>query len=1377
MTTPAARSRHARPPGLHLLAALLAASLAAAAGAEPLAPAKVPAPLRPWLDWALLGAEEAACPLLDRGEARGCAWPSRLELTVDGRGASFRQEWRAYRDAWVALPGDAKRWPLDVRVDGAAAAVADGEAPRVRLAAGDHVVTGAFAWDSLPDAIPVPPETGLLALAVGGARVERPVRDEHGSVFFQREPAAARSEDRLELTVHRKVKDAVPLEVETRLELRISGKNRELTLRGALLPGFKPMALQAALPAQLDPQGALRIQARPGRWELTVRGRREAPAEAVTAPAPAAPWPEEEVWVFEAQPALRVAQVEGVPAIDPEQTALPGAWRSLPAFRVRAGEAMRLVERRRGDADPGPDALTLQRTLWLDFDGGGYTAQDSISGTRTRGDRLDALPETQLGRVMVGGQDQLITRLTENGPAGVELRQREVRVGAVSRLTGSRGDLPAVGWNADFRAASARLHLPPGWRLFHARGADEVPGSWISRWSLLDLFLALVVALAFGRLWGRAVGGLALVAMALFLPEAEAPRLIWLAVLGAEALVRVVPAGRWHTGLRAARLVTWVALALAALPFAVSQLRTGLHPALEELGHDRVGVAIQDQASSEPSFSEEVADQLSPSALPAAAAPEAPQREAAKIVGSGLAKMTARGYASSAMAPPPPPRPALQQLDPKARVQTGPGVPRWHWRMLQVRWSGPVERGQRLQLWLIPPWANLLLAFLRVALLAALVARTLDLPLRWPGRRGGAAAVAGALLLLFPGAATAGDIPGDELLKQLRERLTEKPECAPRCASASRLRIEVTPGWLRARLEVGAAAATAVPLPGNAGEWTPTAVLLDGQPARALRRDAEGALWVALEPGAHLLELEGPLPPRETVQVALPLRPHRVEASAAGWRLDGLHEDGLADEALQLTRLHRAAEAGGAQQGALPPFVLVDRTLRLGLTWEVETRVTRLTPTGAPVGLAVPLLPGESVTSAEVRVEGGKALLTLAPNQTEVSWRSALEQRPELVLTAPRGVEWAERWQLDAGPIWHLAASGLPAVQPPVDGAASVPSYRPWPGETLTVAITRPAGLPGQTLTIDAASLLLRPGIRATDATLDLTLRSSQGGQHALTLPADAVLQSVAVNDLVQPVRQEGRRVVIPVVPGTQRVRLEWREGRGVAVLFTGSEVELGAPGANARVEIAPVRDRWTLLLGGPRGGPAVLFWSLLPALLLVAVGLTRLRLTPLGASAWVLLGLGLTPVPIWAAAVVVGWLLLAGWRARQPELSSWLFDLRQVVLVASTAAALAVLVTAIESGLLRSPTMLVQGNGSTEGAFRWFQDRLDGALPRPWVVSLPVGAYRLAMLAWALWIAASLLRWVRWIWGAFTTGGTWRRLRRVPVPPVEPPAPAPPPA
>jgi hypothetical protein len=36
--------------------------------------------------------------------------------------------------------------------------------------------------------------------------------------------------------------------------------------------------------------------------------------------------------------------------------------------------------------------------------------------------------------------------------------------------------------------------------------------------------------------------------------------------------------------------------------------------------------------------------------------------------------------------------------------------------------------------------------------------------------------------------------------------------------------------------------------------------------------------------------------------------------------------------------------------------------------------------------------------------------------------------------------------------------------------------------------------------------------------------------------------------------------------------------------------------------------------------------------------------------------------------------------------------------------------------------------------------------------------AYRLLMLLWALWLAASVLKWVKWAWDCFSAGGYWRK-------------------
>jgi hypothetical protein len=143
--------------------------------------------------------------------------------------------------------------------------------------------------------------------------------------------------------------------------------------------------------------------------------------------------------------------------------------------------------------------------------------------------------------------------------------------------------------------------------------------------------------------------------------------------------------------------------------------------------------------------------------------------------------------------------------------------------------------------------------------------------------------------------------------------------------------------------------------------------------------------------------------------------------------------------------------------------------------------------------------------------------------------------------------------------------------------------------------------------------------------------------------------------------------------------------------------------------------------------------------------------------------------VPEVAAAAVAGWLIVLGWRRRHGAsiVARWRFLGLQLLLVAWTAAALAVLFTSIERGLLGQPNMQVAGNGSSAALLRWFVDRSGARPPCVWVLSVPLAFYRLAMLAWALWLALALIGWLRWGWGSFAHGGLWRaRAKREPEPP-----------
>jgi len=1322
-------------------------STAAAAAEPPLDLDSVPPSLEPWKAWVLHGQEDQFCPVsYNNGQEYKCIWPSRLNLDLGFAGGRFIQQWLVFAKDWVPLPGSRKIWPQDVTIDGKAAAVVEKEGiPYVYMTTGRHLLKGVFSWNEMPEIIRIPEASGLVSLSINRKPVDIPVLDTKGRLWLQKRKGIQTEGKRLEVRIYRLIDDTIPMQVTTHLKINVSGQARKVKLKKVLLKGFIPMSIKSPLPARIGTNGELMIQARPGRWEIKIFSQSKNPVHII---GPGKMAYGQEIWAFKAQNHLRMVKTEGVQSVDPNQTDLPPKWKKFPAFIINPDNVMTFKEIRRGDPDPVPDQIHLKRTWWLDFNGSGFTIQDRIHGTMSRQWYLAMNLPGILGRVSVDGTDQLITSQGKDKKPGVELRRGKLDLVAESRYEDSANNLPAVGWDHDFQSVSGYLNLPPGWRLLTAGGVDVMPGTWFQRWTLLDLFLALIISLTVLKLWNWRWGLLALVTLALTYHEPGSPRIVWLQLLAASALLRFLPDGWIKRMVGVWRLASIVTLLVIAIPFMVQQIRWSVYPQLETHG---TGRRFTTQRSVDSTLA---ADGV---------------MENRRVPKKRKATLTKRPYASSG---------AVQELldyrkeqavfiqDPNALIQTGPGLPSWKWRSFAMKWNGPVNKGQQVRLWLLPPFVNLILGFVRVLFFALLIFGLIDFK-RWKIKAGSFASSAAILcMLLFPGL-SAGETksalyPSPELLQQLQQRLLEKPDCLPKCADSPKIEIAVKSDSLQILFTVHAAMKTAVPLPGpSAVSWQPRQVLLDSVPAAGLTGDKEGLLWILVPKGIHTITIIGSTPPENSFQVLLPLKPHRGTIKSKGWDVQGVDRSGLLDESIKLTRQEKKSSKEQANAAmTLEPFLHIKRVLSLGLNWQVRTTVKRMTPTGIPVVVSVPLITGESVTTANIRVEKGNALVHMGPKMKEVRWISSLKQSKAIILTAPKAVQWAETWVLDASPIWHCEHHGIPIIFHQNQSGLWRPQWQPWPGEQVTINISRPQAIAGQTVTIDETRLTFTPGKRFDKAALLLNIRSSEGGQHKITLPEGAKLQQVKISGKMQPIKEQKREVVIPLKPGSQRVDLQWHQGSDSSLLTTAPGVNIGKDAVNADVIFQMPRNRWILMTTGPRLGPAVLFWSYFVVIILAAFGLGKIKWTPIKTRQWLLLGLGLTQIDPLAAIMIVGWLLALGLRQKHQFSKSWFsFNATQIILVAWTVAALIGLYVSIQKGLLGIPSMQIAGNGSSDFWLHWTQDRINGTMPQPHVLSLPLFIFRILMLLWALWLAHSLLKWLRWGWQCFSKGGLWKKV------------------
>jgi hypothetical protein len=1347
------------------LAALSGLALAAAAHAQPgAADPRIPDSLRPWEGWATWGNHERFCPPVynDFG-TRMCLWPGRLDLTVDADGGGFRIAGRMAAAGWFPLPGDKDHWPLGVSVDGREVPVMGRDGvPSVRLGPGDHTVSGRYAWEGVPQRLRLPSEYGLVSLVLSGEPVARPSWDPSGFLWLKRDaPTGEADRDFLGVNVYALLEDGIPMWLRLEVEMTVSGKSREEEL-GAVLPaGWRLASIECPVPVLVDEDGRMRAQVRAGRWVARIAAFRIDNPAALSFSEGVRPAVAQALLGLRANPGFRTIEITGAPPVDVSQTTFPPAWRKFPVFQWNTAESLEINERVRGMGDRRPAGLRISREWWLDESGQGFTFRDTISGAMQEIWRLDAAPGQDLGAVRSDGQGQLITLDPETGTPGVEIRTRSISLEATGRMPRA-ASIPATGWNADADGLDVTLNLPPGWRLLALFGADSVRGDWLTQWTLLDLFLLLIFSLAVFRLWGFGPSVLAFVAFGLTYHEPGAPTVLWLLLLIPLALLRVVPAGWGRRLVMVWKWATVVALILVLAPFVAAQVQQGLYPQLEKIKSHPVPFAAYERSS---------IDAREEAASVVAGLAAVPQADASKSARSRILPYSSAPLGKGGQS-------QNLQFEAGARIQTGPGVPDWTWRTVSFGWNGPVTPAQQVRLLLVPMPVERLLSFLRVILLVALGYMLLR---RIRHGAGVAGPVAFALLLLAAPTGAHAQFPGPQMLDTLRDRLLEAPDAFPHAAEIPSVSLRLDGLELSIEAEIHAAARVAVPLPARLPAWTPLSVTVDGRPTAALRR-GDGSLWVVLEEGVRRVGMRGLLADVNEWEWSFQLRPRTVSIDAPGWTVAGVRPGGIPEQQVFFSRIETDGSGGATyERQEVETVAVVERRIELGLVWQVNTSVRRLSPPGRALALRVPLITGENVVTTGAVVREGAIEVRLGATQDSFSWQSELTPRPSIELSSRQSDPWVERWILTVSPVWNVALSGLAPVFEP-ENPGLVPVWTPWPGEGALLEISRPEALAGATATVRKVRHEVSTGKRQRAASLNLSVLTSLGEDFAIQLPGSAEITSLTLNGTGIPVRRSESSIIVPLAPGEQEVALAWKIDVPLAFHVSTDAVRLPVAAANIETVIRPPSSRWILWTDGPLRGPAVRFWTVLACSLLAALVLGRLPVSPLKTHEWVLLALGLTQVPLGAALAVVGWFFLMAWRGRDScrKLPAPVFNITQIAVAVVTVVALAVFVAVVAAGLLGNPKMFITGNGSSPDVLRWYQAQSDGPLPEPALASVSIWWYRFLMLLWALWLAASLVRWLRWGWNQFSSGGLLRMAPRgtaqpdgpKPTPPDLPPQP-----
>ncbi|VAW61809.1 hypothetical protein MNBD_GAMMA10-2199 [hydrothermal vent metagenome] len=1362
--------------------------------------AHIPQDLKPWEAWVLKDNPSVQCPITYNNNENFCAYPDTLSIDMKARTGSFKQVWTVYATSWITLPGDHTMWPKNVRIgQQTASVVSRNKLPAVQLQKGRYTISGDFNWQEKPKSLAIPETTGLIKLNIENKAIKLP-DFRNGRLWLKTATQKTHQNNKLSLLIYRKITDAIPLEITTQIKLDVSGQQREITLEGALLNGFIPGSISSQLPAQIDKKGRLKLQIRPGQWSVNISAFNAQLLNSISLPKFSPPWPENEIWVLEQQPHLRLIKVTNKNSIDPEQTQLPSRWKAFPAYNLQASEQLDFEVLKRGDPEPEPDQLSLSRKIWLDFNGQGFTVNDQITGTLSRQWRLNA-SGIDLGQVTLNGKPQFITE-NKTGQQGVEVRHGQLNLSADSRIEGSLRSLSATGWDMDFSTAKASLYLPAGWRLMSLSGANA-DDTWLAQWSLLDLFIVLITSIAIYKLFGLKWGAVALITLSLAWHEYDAPQYIWLNLIIALALLRVLPQGRLQTLVRNYRLAVSALLIIIILPFMVQQVRTALHPQLEfynmSAESSRFGLMemsaepVQMPAMSSPQ-PEDATNVLNSQNAEAQGMENFPREQQSPRKRARSFTYNAPKYPAKKAST----RKKLASIDPDAMIQTGPGLPAWTLHPYALYWDGPVQKSQQISMLLLSPAMLAAFKVIQLIFILLLTWRLLDIPSfklpslpTKPTSNGSeksadassknntpsnsasqlsvVALLTGLLFNILPSPAQAA-FPTQAMLDELREELTQPAQCLPQCASIETMSINLSAQQLSITLKIHAQRDTLLPLPVPIKQWIPEKISINGETTSGLIRKDDSTLWLHSPEGTHRISITGRVAHLSLLQFSFPLKPHYIDVSNEGWTAEGLDKQAHKITAITFNRIvdksatsspdsNENNSENSAEQSEIPVYAELSRTIELGLDWQINTHIRGISGSAYPVILTIPLLKGESVITDNIKVKDHHAVITLNNPRSSVSWTSKLENNKQIDLHASKQGHFIERWSLNASPIWHISYDGTPVIYHQRRGNNWQPEWQPWPGESLSIVISRPKGVAGRTLTIDNSNLAFTPGEQVTAVELSFNLRSSLGGQHIIKLPAGADLQSVKINNQNVPIRNMPEGLSLPISPGKQRVEIQWREARGISSQYTTSEIDLGVDSVNNQIRITPGYARWVLFVSGPTMGPAVLFWGVLIVILIISGALGRIKNTPVNTLQWLLLGAGLSASGPWGLLVIALCIFALSARGRlNTRALSWsLFNLMQVALVLLVFVSATTLLFVIQQGLLGSPDMQITGNDSSAYQLNWFSDRIEALTPQATIISVPVYIYRLLMLAWSIWLAFSVIKWAQWGWSNYTHTEYWR--------------------
>jgi hypothetical protein len=620
-------------------------------------------------------------------------------------------------------------------------------------------------------------------------------------------------------------------------------------------------------------------------------------------------------------------------------------------------------------------------------------------------------------------------------------------------------------------------------------------------------------------------------------------------------------------------------------------------------------------------------------------------------------------------------------------------------------------------------------------------------------------------LLLCFSTLTYAQYPADFTIKQLEENYIDSVKCNDICGNFTGLKIkniDFNNQQIKFEIPVTATQLTTVALPFSTNSFNWLGFSLDGKNTNSIFINQE-RIMVAIPKGVHVLEVNAKFKNNQ-FRIGLLEDPKYFENNS-GVNAD-IKQVGnsyfLEIENKKITKLENK-DSEVYKSIFDKPIYNIQRELYLGEKWKIKTTITPLMLAGDKVSnLSIPLLDGENPLNNDLELDNNKVNVTLTNNQ--VSWESTITPKDKMVFKNTDNKN-LETWKIYNENNWLYSFTG----ENPISNFGNqqyknINTWVMWPEEKVEIKFSLPTIAEGKLSNITNFKLTSAINNNPLEHKVEFNVSSSIGGRYNIEFE-DKETKSLNVTVRGQKVETSIKdgKLALDLFAGDNGVTINFKSGES-SIIYTYPKIKFETPVTNAEFN-AIISDRWLLFTGGGDIRPAVLLLGILLAFSLFGFVLNKTKVTPLGLSSWVLLLLGLSQSSYLAAFLIIGWLLAFGYRNKIMSLlvendviSAKKFNFVQGTLIALSVIGGLTLIGVVGSGLLSRPDVFVTGLRSSSNNLYWYIQSWNGENKTPWFISLPIEYYRIMILSWGVWLAFSLMSWLKWMWTEFSKDGYWRK-------------------